>query len=219
MKLFTYPFLLIYLNLICYNSNAQATIDCFTTPDGTNGPVASGWSYKEYIVPNGYRIDSVYGGFSRPTYPAFEHDYMFWITQGTTVYDVNIDTQPFDYITINTSLYNIWYNLTSFNYTYPSVVQVYLPTNQFAIWNNMCIAISPSIPMSIELSDYSIDYSSFIPTDQILEAQISDLNGRLMFQSKNGGLNFDELKIKNGIYLLIIRTDNQFITKKLLINN
>jgi len=211
MKKSIHVFLIFFLYLINHNINAQATIDCFTTPDGTDGPSAIGWEYKEYVVPTGYKLDSINGGFTRPSYPDYQLDFLFGITVGTTIYDDNVSTFPLDYSTIDTSMYNIWYDLTSFNYEAPSVIQVYIPSTQFAVWNNLCIAISPIITTSIEKS-------SLLLTDQILEAQLTDLNGRIVFKSKNEGV-IDQLNIKNGIYLLIIRTDKQFITKKLLINN
>lgn len=112
---------------------------CYSSPDGIEG---SGWSYKDYIIPTGYRIDSVRMSASRPGYGASDHDFVFQSCSGTTIYNAGIATAPFDYSTINTSLYNTWIDLTTFNYSSVGMVRVALPTNTDAIWDDLCFALS-----------------------------------------------------------------------------
>jgi len=148
-KIFT-----IAITALSINAFAQTTV-CFNTPDGIDNTWTGGWSYKEYIVPTGYKIDSVYGNFDRTGYPASQEDFIFSYCAGTTVYNNTTATQPFDYSTTSTSLYDKWINLTSFNYTSVGVVRVFLPVNAGATWNDLCFAISPSTPTGINESEYN----------------------------------------------------------------
>lgn len=131
---------LIFLILLTTNLIAQTPV-CFTTPDGTDG---SGWSYKDYIIPTGYKLDSVNMDATRSGYSASDFDFVLESCADTTVYN-NSGVYPFDYNTDNNSEYGIWINLTSFNYTSIGMVRVSLPTNAGAVWNQICFAISPII--------------------------------------------------------------------------
>lgn len=142
--------------LIAFSINAVGqTITCFNTPDGIDNTWTGGWSYKEYIIPSGFKIDSVYGNFDRPGYPSSAEDFIFSYCSGTTVYDQNIATSPFNYTTVNTSLYDQWIDLTSFNYSSTGVVRVYLPVNAGAIWNDLCFAISPIVSSNCLIAKYN----------------------------------------------------------------
>ncbi|MDP1746057.1 MAG: FISUMP domain-containing protein [Bacteroidota bacterium] len=115
---------------------------CYTAPDGTDG---SSWSYKDYIIPTGYRLDSVFMDATRPGYPINNHDFVLESCQGITTYNNTIGTYPFDFNTDNNSEYGIWIDLTSFNYVSVGMVRASLPTNAGAVWNQVCFAISPII--------------------------------------------------------------------------
>lgn len=128
--------------LLNCNTSSVQTI-CYPTPSGIDNTWTGGWSYKEYIIPSGYKIDSVNMGATRPGYPASQEDFIFHYCAGTTIYNSGTATQPFNYQTDNNSEYNHWINLTSFNYSSVGVVRVFLPVNAGAVWNNLCIAISP----------------------------------------------------------------------------
>lgn len=123
---------------------------CFTTPDGTDG---SNWSYKDFIIPTGYQLDSVFMDATRPGYATSNYDFVLASCHGTTTYNNSIVTYPFDYNAENNSLYNIWIDLTSFNYTSVGMVRVSLPTNAGAVWNQVCFAISPLFPNCGILTD------------------------------------------------------------------
>jgi len=142
------------LAIVLSMSSFAQTI-CFSTPDGIDNTWTGGWSYKEYIIPAGFKIDSVYGNFDRVGYPVSNEDYIFSFCAGTTVYDVNIATSPFNYVTTTTSLYDIWIDLTSFNYSSVGVVRVFLPVNAGASWNNLCFAISPIVSSNCLIAQYN----------------------------------------------------------------
>jgi len=126
---------------------ASATISCYASPDGTDG---SGWSYKDFIIPSGYKVDSVFMDASRSGFPVSDYDFVFQSCAGTTTYNSGIATYPFDYSTENSSLYGIWIDLTAFNITSVGMVRACLPTNAGATWNNLCLAVSPTITTNIE---------------------------------------------------------------------
>ncbi|HXB41239.1 MAG TPA: T9SS type A sorting domain-containing protein [Bacteroidia bacterium] len=112
---------------------------CYTTPDGTD---VNSWSYKDYVIPTGYKLDSVMFSATRTGYPASNEDFIFDYCAGTTTYNQGTAVEPWNYITDNNSEYNHWINLTSFGYTSIGIVRVHLPTNAGATWNQVCFAIS-----------------------------------------------------------------------------
>lgn len=138
-----------------YNGSGSDTIVCISTPTGTDD---NGWSYIDYIVPSGYKIDSVYADFSRTSYPTSEQDFIFEYCANTTTYSAQTATLPFNYQTVNTSLYNTWIDLTSYSYTGQGVAMVRLPTNFGATWNNFCFALS-------RIKDTTVCFSSASGTD------------------------------------------------------
>jgi hypothetical protein len=206
---------------------SQATITCFSTPDGTDRPWALGWSYKQYIIPDGYRIDSVYGGFTRPTFPVYDDDYIFAICEGTTTFDTSTaigfniatTTQPFNYSLIDTSMYNVWYNLTSFNYISTGVVQVYLPTNDGAIWNSLCIAISPDIAMGIDFEPPVKPEEITFPKDKIRAVSLFDINGRMISKTETDPFNIPLNNLSDGVYIMSTTYDSTIVNKKIFLKN
>jgi hypothetical protein len=130
---------------VLLNCNTVTTqTNCFSVPDGIDNTWSGGWSYKEYILPIGLKIDSVYMGATRVGYPTSQEDFIFSFCSGTTTYTNTTSTSPFNYQTDNNSEYNHWINLTSFNYAATGVVRVFLPVNAGAVWNNLCFALSSS---------------------------------------------------------------------------
>lgn len=132
---------LLLLNLLLVGFKMIGQTFCYSTPDGTDG---SGWSYKDYVIPTGYKLDSVRMDATRPG-PVSTHDFVLESCQGTTTFNNAIGTYPFDYNTDNNSEYNVWINLTSFNYVSIGMVRASLPTSSGAVWNQVCFAISPII--------------------------------------------------------------------------
>ena len=129
-------------NDLCFAiSPISSTTTCFNTPDGTD---ASSWSYKDYVIPSGFKIDSVYMDAARPGYATSDYDFVFAYCPGVTTYNSSLATYPFSYTTVTTSLYNIWIDLTSDNIQATGMARVSLPTNAGATWNDLCFAISPS---------------------------------------------------------------------------
>lgn len=202
--------------VLSISSFAQSTITCFNTPDGIDNTWSGGWSYKEYIVPAGFKIDSVYGDFDRPSYPVDEEDFVFSFCAGTTVYDINIATSPFNYSTINTSLYDQWIDLTSFNYTSVGVVRVFLPVNAGAVWNDLCFATSPNTTSINEMSaDNMLIYPN--PARDFINIKnvsgnylVTDLLGKVVKQIKITSTvqTIDIQELNKGIYFLISKEDN-----------
>lgn len=147
-------------------NSCSGSSQCFTSPDGTDG---SGWSYKDYVIPTGYRLDSVFMDATRSGYPPSNYDFVLESCQGITTYNNSIGTYPFDYNTENNSLYNIWIDLTSFNYTSVGMVRVSLPTNASAVWNQVCFATSPTITTGINFNQVENNISFYPnPTSGII---------------------------------------------------
>jgi hypothetical protein len=115
-------------------------IDCFSSPQGTDnnlGDFPVGWNYVDYIIPNGYRLDSVLVNASRPGSPLIAHDFVL-TRDGVAV---------FDYADFG-DLYNIWFDLNSYNIT-SGTIRVSLPTNAGAIWQDICLALSRNLSCNI----------------------------------------------------------------------
>jgi hypothetical protein len=128
-----------YGNEVSFTTTTSMQELCFSTPTGIN---SSNWSYKDFVIPDGYKIDSVYMGASRPGYPAGECDINFVYCPGTAVYDFSVALFPMEFYAISTSMYNIWLDVTTKSIKAPGMVRVKLPTGAGAIWNNLCFAIS-----------------------------------------------------------------------------
>ncbi len=120
----------------------QASIqDCFSTIDGIDNTWSGGWGYKEYVIPAGYKLDSIYGDFDRIGYPINQEDFILSFSIGA-FFDINNAQSPFNYLTETNSLYDKWINVGSNNYTNSGVIRVFLPTNAGATWNNLCFSSS-----------------------------------------------------------------------------
>jgi len=110
-------------------------------PDGVSNDWG-GWEYKDIFIPSGMMVDSVYGSFKRPGYNIDAHDYIFSFNNGTT-YNSSTNSIPFSYSSINTTMYNIWFDLTMSNYIGPGMIRVGLPTNASATWDSLGVSTSP----------------------------------------------------------------------------
>lgn len=133
---------LLMISAFALFTTIKAQTTCFSSPDGIDNTWTGGWSYKEYIIPAGFKIDSVYMGATRTGFPPSQEDFIFSFCAGTTTYNVGASSNPFNYATDNNSEYNHWINLTSFTYSATGVVRVFLPINAGAVWNNLCFATS-----------------------------------------------------------------------------
>jgi hypothetical protein len=123
-------------------SNLWSDQDCYTNSDGID-PI-SGWDYKDFLIPEGYKLDSVYFDASRIGYPVDEFDFVLEFCPSSFIYSSAIAIEPFNYTLITTSMYNVWADLTNYNIEDSTTVRVSLPTNAGAVWNNLCFAISPN---------------------------------------------------------------------------
>lgn len=209
---------------------ASATITCFSTPDGID---ASGWSYKDYVIPTGYQLDSVYMDALRPGFSTQDFDFVLESCQGTTVYTTGIGTYPFDYSTDNNSEYNIWIDLTFFNYVSVGMVRASLPTNAGAIWNQVCFAVSPQISTEITKLNFTeninlfpnpnngnfnvnvqspIEHGEFV----IYDCQGKEIFRQNIFQNKNL---IESTQLSSGMYFYSVIENKQKIkTGKIIIN-
>ncbi len=138
---------------------------CYPNPDGVDG---SGWSYKDYIIPSGFKLDSVYMDASRPGYAISDYDMVIESCQGTSIYNHSVGTYPFLFASDPNSEYNVWHNLTSFNYSSIGMVRVSLPTGSGAIWNEVCFAISPKISPTCFATPDGIDGNGWSYKDYII---------------------------------------------------
>jgi hypothetical protein len=179
-KIFTSLLIALSINII-----GQTTI-CYNTPDGIDNTWTGGWSYKEYIVPTGFKIDSIYGDFDRAGYPVSAEDFIFLFCAGTTIYDNNIATSPFNYSTENSSLYDHWIDLTAFNYSATGVVRVYLPINAGAVWNDLCFAISSIQSSNCLIADYNFSGNANDVSGNGLNGIV---NGAILDQDRFGNPN------------------------------
>jgi hypothetical protein len=212
--------------------NCIVTSSCYSSPDGIDG--TSGWSYKDYIIPTGYKLDSVKMDATRPGYLTQDEDFVLESCQGTTVYNSGIATlPPFSNFSDLPSDYNIWHDVTSYNYASVGMVRVSLPVNAGAIWNNLCVAISPQTPTEIKENDYlgtmkifpnpnngtfNIDILKSIGHGEIA---IYDCLGKEMFRqniSKGNNL-IESNQLSRGMYFYSVFENKQKIkTAKLIID-
>ena len=207
-KIFT-----IAITALSINAFAQSTV-CFNTPDGTD---ASSWSYKDYVIPSGFKIDSVYMDAARPGYATSDYDFVFAYCPGVTTYNSSLATYPFSYTTVTTSLYNIWIDLTSDNIQATGMARVSLPTNTGATWNDLCFAISPSTTTG--LNENAMNTNSFIypnpstekinlNTAEVVDIRIYNYTGQVVKAIQNNSGQVDVSDLNNGIYFLKVNYQN-----------
>jgi len=148
-------------NALCFAiSPLNHSTVCFSAPDGIG---SLNWSYKDYIIPDGYKIDSVFMDATRPGYPVYQYDLNLAYCPGTTTYNFSVAIFPLDYGKIASSMYNTWIDLTNLSIKAAGMVRVKLPTGGDAVWNNLCLAISKtnvSIPQVTTTAITNISYTS-----------------------------------------------------------
>lgn len=140
------------------NSIAQQI--CYDHPDGTDKILLPGWSYKDYVIPEGYRLDSVHADFRRNGYPEKFHDFILSYCSNTTVYDGSVASSLLNYDNIDASLYHVWIDLTEYRCISPGVLRVYLPTNAGASWNSLCLSTSKEIIPTEDFDQFRIQFLS-----------------------------------------------------------
>lgn len=175
--------------LLSVCASAQ-TVTWYDTPDGTFQPWGD-WAYKDILIPAGQKVDSVFGAFERPGYPADAEDFIFSFSSGA-VFDGGTATSPWNYQTENNSLYGYWIDLTTFSYEGQGVVRIGLPTPAGAVWDSVGIATSSISGVGVnELEALKISvYPN--PATQIISIQsmsleqlvITDLIGKVVMTAK-----------------------------------
>ena len=207
------PFL--YLNFFVLNSQSNI---CFDTSDGYDqNSILPMWSYKDYIIPDGYTIEKIYGGFDRPNNSTDEHDFVLQYCPNTNTYDENTAINAWDYGKIDSSLYNKWIDISDLEFKSDGMVRVYLPTKNGAIWNTLCFIITPNL---ISRNFYFINNYIRIypnPTKGIInikfdnpienivnEISIFNFSGSEVFKSNTSSRDFqiDISQMANGIYYI-----------------
>ena len=206
-------------NDLCFAISPISTITtCYNTPDGTDG---SSWSYKDYVIPSGFKIDSVYMDATRPGYATSDYDFVFAYCPGVTAYNSSLATYPFSYTTVTTSLYNIWIDLTSDNIQATGMVRVSLPTNAGATWNDLCFAISPLTTTGLN-ENVSYKNSFIYPnpstdkinlnTAEIVDIRIYNFSGQVVKSIPNNSGTLDISDLNSGIYFLQITNKNSTVS-------
>ena len=154
-------FVLVAFILISQTLFAQnKTQVCFDSADGYDQSSSiPNWSYKDYVIPLGFKIGKIFGGFERPNYSTNTHDFIFQYCPNTDTYDPKTAISAWDYGKIDSSLYNKWIDISDLNFKSNGMVRVFLPTKNGAIWNNLCFSIIQNMP-SIW---FSLDSTSSIP--------------------------------------------------------
>ena len=94
-------------------SSLWSNQECYINSDGID-PL-SGWDYKDFVVPDGYKLDSVYFDASRIGFPVDEYDFVLEYCPLSFTYSPAIAIVPFNYTLITTSMYNVWFDLTNYN--------------------------------------------------------------------------------------------------------
>jgi hypothetical protein len=126
--------------LIVSAGMSAQSLTCFSTPDGTD---ANSWSYKDYVIPTGYKIDSVMFTATRPGYPSSQDAFSMMYCPSSTSYSNCMGGKvTLNYANFSTSMYNVWLRVDTAHLTAPGMVRVILPTSAGAVWGQVCFAIS-----------------------------------------------------------------------------
>jgi hypothetical protein len=124
--------------LIGLQLSAQNPI-CFSSPNGTDG---SGWFYKDYVIPTGYKIDSIYMNATRPGYTGSNLALNMWYCPNSSSYsNCSTGRDVLAYSNFTTSMYNVWLRTDTAHVNATGMVRVNIPPD--AVWSQLCIAISP----------------------------------------------------------------------------
>lgn len=194
---------------LCISLYAPAqTITWYYTTDGVNG---SGWPKLDVIIPDGIRIDSIYGGFQRPTLLEDSEDYGCGFELGTT-YTGTGAISPWNYADTATSLYNHWIDLISFNFVGEGVLRVAIPGGSDpAIWDSLGVGTTSTL--GVDESEQALVFVYPNPASDVLRVQttmtcaytVTDLTGRVHLTGNlNGSVTINLSDFATGIYVLQI---------------
>ena len=215
-------------NQLCIATSLISTSNCYTTPDGTDG---NGWSYKDFVIPTGYKIDSIYMNATRPGYTASNEDMVMWYCPNSTTYGNCTGGKPtLLYSNFNTSMYNTWLRVDTANNVAPGMIRVSLPTNAGAIWNQLCIATSlvnttsvKQIKNNNELNIYpNPNNGSFVIESQNtlynVRCTVYDVNGKVVLsQTINGKTTIDASSLNEGVYNISLQSNEGVVNKRVVI--
>jgi hypothetical protein len=140
---------------ISVQHNSERCVDtCFTTP-AIDDQYNIGWQYVDYVIPNGYRLDSVYADFQRPGYPPQDCDWFITLCPNQTSYIHGQANAIWSYQDTASSLYCRWIRLGHMNIQGTSTIRCYAPPTWTNLdWGNLCISASAGI--------------SFVPADTVV---------------------------------------------------
>jgi hypothetical protein len=134
----------------------SATSNCFSTPDGTD---VNGWSYKDYVIPTGDKLDSVMFTATRPGYPTSQDAFsMMYCPSSSSYTNCTGGKVTLNYANFTTSMYNIWLRVDTANNTAPGLIRVILPTNAGAVWGQVCFAVSNQSSTGIKELQKNADF-------------------------------------------------------------
>jgi len=131
-----------YQVMICDSIPSNQYTLCFPNPDGTILIGAWSWSYKDLIIPAGFKIDAVFMNADRPGYSASSHDFSMSYCPNSTIYNSTNEILIIDYSVVSTSMYNTWIDVSMDNVQSTGMVRVLLPTGTSAIWYDLCFSLS-----------------------------------------------------------------------------
>jgi hypothetical protein len=135
---------------------------CDNQPQGI-APNTGGWEYNDFIVPAGYRVDSIYADFNRPGYPAATQDFAWSFCPNCTQFNGPESIAAFAYSEVDTSLYDGWIELTAFEeFVGPGIARALAPTNAGVEWIDFCYALSP-----VE-TEYPTCFPSYLSEDGLV---------------------------------------------------
>jgi hypothetical protein len=207
---------------LCIATSLINTSNCYATPDGTDG---NGWSYKDFIIPAGYKIDSVLMTATRPSYPANQDAMVMWYCPSSNSYtNCTGGKTTLNYNNFTTSMYNTWLRVDTANNNDPGMVRVTLPTNAGAIWSQLCLATSIKNTTSIQSVSFKNENISIYPnpTNQYLylknikgsvNIDVTDVTGQIVKSIQNPSNTIDVSDLEKGFYFIRIEgeTNNQLL--------
>jgi hypothetical protein len=138
-----------------------------------------------------------------------------FITSAQTIEKFSIDSGGAN---ITNGNYQILYTLGETHVQECSVSTIILSEGFINPENSHTLSIENEIGVNIDVYPNPVTETLFISTTQILESvQLYDILGKLVYSSKHSNI-IDVSHYQQGMYILIIKTNNSSITKKILIN-
>jgi hypothetical protein len=176
--------------LLSFSIMAQSPV-CFSSADGTDG---SSWYYKDYVIPAGFKIDSIFMNATRPGYTGSNLALNMWYCPSSGSYTNCSGGKPtLAYANFTTSMYNVWLRVDTANNKAPGMVRVNIPPD--AIWAQLCIATSAIS------SACAIDISTGLVARYDFTGNANDLSGNSLNGTVNGAtLTTDRFSNTNSAY-------------------